>query len=228
MATQQNTHSQKSANFLENLVEIEPDYGSMIRATKQEITTYTVFFDEPIGPPSKYRDLIHALYNAQEGDQFLFLINSVGGSLAAAQAIIEAMKQSAATVSCMIVGDCHSAASIIMLNCEQIFVTESAWALIHTASYGNEGNSHQMKTTVDFYTVQIKKMLRATYAGFLTDEEFLDVEKGVEILLDHKEITRRLNARNEYRANGSKAKPKPKVAAPRKKKTEPATEMLTG
>lgn len=204
------------------MLSMEPDNGSMIRQTKQEVNTFTVFLDEPIDAPSKYRDLIHALYNAQEGDQFVFLINSIGGNLSAAQAIIEAMKQSPATVSCVLVGDCHSAASIIMLNCEQVFVTESAWALIHTASYGNEGNSHQMKTQVDFYTVQIKKMLRQTYAGFLTDAEFDDVEKGVELLFDHKEITRRLKLRNELR----NAKAAPKIPKTRKPKV-PKQEMLT-
>lgn len=182
--------------------------GDMIRQTKTEVNTFTVFFDEPIGDPSQYRDLIHAIYNAAEHDQFVFVINSIGGQLSSALAIVEAMKQSAAEISCVLVGECHSAASIIMLNCQQIFVTESAWALIHTASYGNEGNSHQMKTHVDFFTKQIKDLLRKTYDGFLTPEEFEDVHKGVELLFDHKEITRRLNLRNELRANATKERPK--------------------
>lgn len=223
MTKTQNMQSSKSANFIEGLMLAqEPDNGSMIRCIKQEICQYTVSLDEPIGEPAKYRELIHMLYNAQEGDQVVFLINSVGGSLSAAQAIIEAIKQSQATVSCVLVGDCHSAASIIMLNCENVYVTESAWALIHTASYGNEGNSHQMKTQVDFYTVQIKKMLRQTYAGFLTDEEFADLEKGVELLFDHKEITRRLKLRNELRNKPAEPKARRKPA-----KKVPAKEMLT-
>jgi len=196
------------ANETEQIIELiqQENFSSMIKTHKQPVSVHTVFFDEDIGPALKYRELIHLLYSAEEFDQFIFVINSSGGDLDGALSIIEAIKASNATVRAIITGKCHSAASIITLNCDEVMVTESAHSLIHTASYGAYGSTGQVKSNVDFSTKQIKQILENTYGGFLTPMEILDVHKGVEFWFDAKEIKKRLENKNKFLQLGGNSK----------------------
>ena len=187
-------------NETEQIIELiqQENFSSMIKTHKQPVSVHTVFFDEDIGAPSTYRELIHLLYLAEEFDQFIFIINSSGGDLDGALSIIEACKATNANVRAIITGKCHSAASIIALNCNNVMVTESAHSLIHTASYGAYGSTGQVKSNVDFSTKQIKQILENTYGGFLTPTEILDVHKGVEFWFDAKEIKKRLENKSKF------------------------------
>jgi ATP-dependent protease ClpP protease subunit len=187
-------------NDTEQIIELiqQDSMPSMIKTHKQAVAVHTVFFDEDIGPASKYRELIHLLYSAEEFDQFVFVVNSSGGDLDGALSIIEGIKASNATVRAIITGKCHSAASIISLNCDDVMVTGSAHMLVHTASYGAYGSTGQVKSNVDFSTKQIKQILENTYGGFLTPAEIIDVHKGVEFWFDNKEIAKRLLSKVKF------------------------------
>jgi ATP-dependent protease ClpP protease subunit len=198
-------------NDIEQIIELIPQDSnqSMIKTHRQQVSAHTVFFDQNIGEPSKYRELIHLLYLAEEFDQFVFVINSSGGDLDGALSIIEGIKATNAKIRAIITGKCHSAASIIALNCDQVMVTDAAHMLVHTASYGAYGSTGQIKSNVDFSTKQIKHILEHTYAGFLTPAEISDVHKGVEFWFDAKEIEKRLQSKNKFLE--AAAKPKTKV-----------------
>lgn len=190
----------------------QPQQG-MMRTQKQEVKLHTVFFDEEIGPPKKYRDLIHQLFQAESHDQFIFMMNSPGGYLTTALAIIEALKATDAMVRAVIIGECHSAASIIAFNCHNIVVTDSAHSLIHTATYGTEGQTGNIKAHVDFSTKHIKNLIENTYAGFMTADELSDLNKGLEFWFDSKDLEKRLKNRMKYldEKNSKKIKIKAKA-----------------
>lgn len=202
-------------NDNEQIIELiqQDSFPSMIKTHKQQVSAHTVFFDEDIGVPSKYRELIHLLYLAEEFDQFVFVINSSGGDLDGALSIIEGIKATNANVRAIVTGKCHSAASIIALNCDQVMVTDAAHMLVHTASYGAYGSTGQIKSNVDFSTKQIKHILENTYNGFLTPVEITDVHKGVEFWFDAKEIEKRLQSKHKHLESlvKIKTKVKPKV-----------------
>jgi len=185
----------------------------MLRTQKQEVKLHTVFFDEPIGAPKKYRDLIHQLFQADQHDQFIFLMNSPGGYLTTALAIIEAVKASEASVRAVIMGECHSAASIIALNCHNIVITDSAHSLVHTAQYGTEGQTGNVRAHVDFSTKHIKGIIEDTYSGFMTPDEISDLHKGLEFWFDSKQLNKRLNDRMKYLELKYEKKPKTKKIA---------------
>lgn len=199
-------------------IEPPPQIGSFIKTIKQEMSSHQVFFDEDIGEPSKYRELINALYMADEQDEFNFFINSNGGSLDACMAIVEGIKSSPAFVRAIINGTAHSAASIIALSCGEVIVTESASMMIHTASYGTGGSTHNVKSHTDFSTIHINKILDKIYTGFLTAEELSEVKKGVEMWFFADDIVQRLKNRQAHLealktepAKVVKAKPKKAV-----------------
>lgn len=169
--------------------------GNFIKTQRVECKSHHVFFDQEIGDPAQYRELIHMLYCADDIDRFTFFMNSEGGQLYAAQAIIEAMKQTPATIHGVIVGQCHSAASLILLNCDAITVTESAEMMVHSASYGAVGSTHGIKRQANFFADQWHKVEVQTYKHFLTDQEIADVGKGLEFWLNADQIKTRLKRR---------------------------------
>ena len=187
----------KTRNDASNLLELlsidQPEMSSgMIKTQKQEMYVHQVFLDEDIGPPSKYRDLISMLYSSSEMDTFNLMINSGGGDATAACSIIEAIQCTEAHVRAVILGDCHSAASMIALNCDEVIVLESSAMMVHGASFGTSGNTHLVKGHVDFSAKVINKLLDRTYRNFLTPSELDDVKKGQELWLDSDEIQVRL------------------------------------
>lgn len=209
-------------------VEPQPQIGSFIKTVRQEMANHQVFFDEDIGDPSKYRDLINALYMANEQDEFNFFINSNGGNLDSCMAIVEGIKSSPAFVRAILIGTAHSAASIIALSCNEVTVTQSASMMIHTASYGTGGSTHNVKSHTDFSTVFINKILDSIYTGFLTTEELTEVKKGVEMWLSADDIVARLKHKKGHwdalktikAAEATKATTKPRKApkaVPKKK-----------
>ena len=178
--------------------EMQQQHSPMIKSQKQEITQYQVFIDEEIGEPKKYRDLISSLYAAGPHDIFNIMICSIGGNLSTTMAIIEAIKQSDATVVGVINGECFSAATFLALSCDHIIVTDHAHFMCHTANYGTGGNTSMVQKHVDFSTKYIHKLLDSIYEGFLTDVEMKEIKMGVELWFDAIQIRKRLQLREKY------------------------------
>ena len=185
---------------INDLLELEPQEmsSSYIKSVRQDVFSHQVSFDKQIGEPHLYRELINLLYMADESTEFNFLFNTPGGSLSAGMAIIEAIKGSEALVRGIVTGECHSCGSLLLLNCHEIIVTDSAHMLVHTANGGYGGNTHMVQGHADFSTKMINKLLDNTYAGFLTPKELEDVKRGIEYWFDADEIRERLKNRFEY------------------------------
>jgi ATP-dependent protease ClpP protease subunit len=154
-----------------------------------------------------------------ENDQVNLLINSSGGYLSTAIAIIEGIKASDAMVRAIIVGECHSAASMIALNCHEIVVTDSAHMMTHTASYGTGGMTQNVKSHSDFSTGFINKIIDSTYSGFMQNDEIIELKKGVEFWFDADQIRTRLESRLEYLKKKTEVEKKLQVKKSRQKKT---------
>lgn len=159
---------------------------------------YDVFLDDDIEDPSNYRELLAVLFNADEEDTINLVLNSNGGHLDTALAIVEGLKITNAKVTAVIIGACHSAASIISMYCHQVVVLDSAYSMVHTASFGSAGNTNNVKAHTEFTVRQVEKLLNDTYEGFLTKEELARVKAGVELWFDAEEIRKRMESRIKF------------------------------
>ena len=179
-----------TTNLLNNLTN-----NVHINAVTASVTTHEVFLDMDIEDPHKYRNLISLLINSPATDRIHLYINSNGGNLDTAIAIINAMMVCQAEITGFIMGACHSAASIISMYCHNIHVFETAYMMIHTASFGNFGNTSTVKTQTDFTVQQVEKLLDDAYKGFLDKKELTEVKQGLELWYDSEEIRKRLKKR---------------------------------
>lgn len=166
-----------------------------INPIQTSITTHEVFLDMDIDDPHKYRNLISLLINAPATDKIHLYINSNGGNLDTAIAIINAMLVCQAEITGFIMGACHSAASIMSMYCHSVHVFETAYMMIHTASFGNFGNTTTVKAQTDFTVSQVEKLLDDAYNGFLSKDEMKEVKQGMELWYDSDEIRKRLKKR---------------------------------
>lgn len=159
---------------------------------------HNVFLDCEIGEPAEYRELITILFEANQGDTVQLYINSDGGHLDSALAIIEGLKNTEAHVAAIIMGACHSAASFIAMYCHEVVVLDSAHTMIHTATFGSVGMTGNVKSHTDFTVRRVEKLINETYRGFLSEDEIVKVKSGMELWFDSEEIRTRMSKRAAY------------------------------
>lgn len=166
-----------------------------ISSVERSYHHHDVFLDSDIEDPAEYRELIALLFNASEDDTINIFINSNGGCLDTALAIVEGLKVTSAQVTAVVIGACHSAASIITMYCHQVAVLDNAYSMVHTASFGSSGNTGNVKAHTEFTVRQVEKLLNDTYEGFLNKEELAKVKSGVELWFDAEDIRQRMESR---------------------------------
>lgn len=158
----------------------------------QTSTCIVIPIDEPVKDTSYYRQVVQAISSTGEGDQIQFEIHSPGGHLSGLIALLTAMCKTDATKVAHINGDAHSAASMLALNCDSIYVSPYASMLVHFVSFGSSGKATDIKSHVNHVHNTSEMLFRETYELFLTEEEIERCIGGFELWLDYEEITRRL------------------------------------
>ena len=190
------TETDKPKGYYEEDEPIEKELG--FSYTESITRTYRFFIDEDVGAPSKYRVLINMLLSASENDTIEIVINSGGGRLDSAVAIISAIMQSQARVVGYVVGDCYSAASMIALACHELYVDEFGTFMVHSASYGVGGAHREVSDRAAFEEGRLNTIYKLIYSGFLTEDEIEKVRCGYTYWMQTKEVRERLEKRDAY------------------------------
>lgn len=162
------------------------------------ISQVNICLDEAIVEPKYYRAVISELQTLGEHDTVNVTFATNGGSAAGMVCLIEAFRNTSATVSGAIIGDCHSAGSILAMNCDQIYVAPYASMMIHNISYGYEGKDADVMGMVSHTSAWSKKLIKETYEGFLSESEIIEVLSGKELWLDSDQIKERFEKRQKY------------------------------
>lgn len=191
-----------------------------INTTPNVVNHYDVFIDSEITGPENYRELIALLFNANDGDSINLFINSEGGHLDTAMAIIEGLKNTQAHVVAVLVGACHSAASFISMYAHEVAVLDSAYSMVHTATFGSVGFTGNVKAHTDFTVRMVEKLINETYEGFLSKDELVKVKSGVELWFDADEIKERIKSRIKHLQTAEKKRARAEAAALKKELEE--------
>lgn len=161
--------------------------------TSQQVSTcLTVPIDEPVQEPQYYRQVVQAIGSLGEGDVIRFMINTPGGDLQGLTALLAAKDSTEAISIACIEGWCHSAGSMLALNCDSVQVSPYATMLCHYVSYGAIGKAADIRSLVKHTDEVCEKLFRDTYKHFLTEEEIQQCINGLELWLGFEEINHRL------------------------------------
>lgn len=163
--------------------------------------SYDIFLDESVSSPEYYRSVITALNKANEGDKVNIFINSGGGLVSTATAIIHAMDRCSAKIVAHLVGDCCSAATMIALHADMWEISENVTFMVHTCSFGVFNSAEKIKDQHDFVQKQNRETMYREYTGLLTDEEIERCLDGKEFWFGATELTERLQRFAEHRQN---------------------------
>lgn len=180
------------------------DGSDKIHTSTIEVRSHAIFIDDEIGDPSEYRDVIHTLYTCEPNDDVTIVINSTGGRVDTALAIIEAMQGCRGDVTAAVIGAAYSAASMIACAAPECYITDSAEFMLHTAHYGSVGTVPNVKNQTEFVTRQVNRVLEKLYKGFLTDKEIEALRTGTEFWFDSTEAAKRMQRRSKHMAKGMK------------------------
>ena len=174
------------------------DMSNRLLRKEMTSTLYEYYLVDDIGEASDYIELCDVLRSASPNDEILIRINSGGGSLATANMVVNAIRESQAHVHGFIESTCASAATLIYLACHSYSLSEDADMMIHTSSSLYGGKEHEQHSYVTFSRKKIHKMVRDRYAGFLTEKEIENVLNGQDYYFDSEEIAERLENYTEF------------------------------
>lgn len=156
--------------------------------------------DSGITEIDNHIEQIEAIRHAEPNDVIVvFLSSCPGGYLSTTQSFINAIVSTDAHVIGVLEGENASAATIIAMQCHELVVTPYSSMMIHSAHGGAVGTTANTERNAVFSAKWIDKLFRDVYKDFLTEEEFIDVNKGLNIYLNDDEISERLKKREEIR-----------------------------
>lgn len=218
--TQKGTPKQKSRSDYDDDEDFErANYRGGLYYKRSNAVNFTYYLDSSIAAPSNYQSLLHCLNDMQECDSLDIYLNSGGGRLDTAMAIITGINNTEGNVTVISNGMAASAAGIILLQSPNIVITPISQMMCHNASYGTYGKAGEIESNTTFSKKYIDRLLDDTYSGFMTEDEIKDLKKGVDFYFDSEEIIERLGKRDvwqkeqEAKAESEKKTPKPKPAS---------------
>lgn len=150
----------------------------------------TVFLNDEIHEPGAYNELCYTLENTA-ADSVRLYINNGGGQLDATLSISASMKRCGCEITGVLSGTIASAATMIALQCDKLEVAEHTAFMIHSASGGTSGKSHETKTYMEFNDKNLKEVFNTVYKGFLTESEIRKVLDGKDMWMGKDEVVER-------------------------------------
>jgi ATP-dependent protease ClpP protease subunit len=147
------------------------DSGFVTQLTNGTKKKYICNIDYFVGRAEPYFNIVHFLYNAEEGDEVVFNIYSYGGSVETGCMIINAIKNTRATVITRALGICASIAAMIW-SCGHVReVSDNAVIMYHMPSgmvYGKTADNEEESRHIQEYFAEF---MRSVTKGLLTPEE---------------------------------------------------------
>jgi ATP-dependent protease ClpP protease subunit len=163
-----------------------------IQPTDLTTKRYDVYLNYLISNPHHYFEFLEILRSAGEEDEIHIHLNNNGGYVDTAMQIINSMRESKAKIVTCLEGACHSAASLILLNGDEIKVSEHGSMLCHYYSGGVRGKGSEIESQVEFDKDYYKSFFRKVYANFLTKKEIEELVGGKDFWFSSEDVLKRI------------------------------------
>lgn len=169
-------------------------------AVKQTVhNEYTVRIAREISEPDDFDDELNLLAFAGSEDTIKLLVVSPGGFLTTCNLITKGLRETKAHTIGYIGSSCASAATAIILACDEWEIDEQSSFMIHTASLGVIGKAPEIEVELAHRLRLVRRWVESTYRGFLTDDEIENVIAGRDYYFEGEELAKRLMAYADYR-----------------------------
>lgn len=139
----------------------------------------------PIEKISDYKDLLHYLKDAGPEDKLYLKVNSPGGDVSVGQMIVDALLETEAHTTAIIVFPSASMASIIALSCHSLVMKPNTFLMFHTYSTFECGKSNEVLSSTKHFDLSLKGMFDSRVKPFLTQKEINRMHAGEDIYIRH-------------------------------------------
>ena len=172
-----------------------------IHAIPKQGFHYIVSITDDFDEPKYYDEVVALLSTASEEDTITFNINSNGGYVSSLAMLLTWKSMCKAYQIHVLSGNASSAASAFFLsNADEYVVSDMASMMIHEYQTSNGGSNSNVIKQATHTAKENEKFIRSCYEYFLTEAEIEDTLKGVEHYLSADEIRKRLQKREEIKA----------------------------
>ena len=154
---------------------------------KNIITAYLL---EEVYSPSAYAELCYTLEHT-DAEQVVIVINNDGGELASTLSIVDSMSRCTCEIVGRLSGTVASAGTMLALACDKLEVAPHTSFMIHSASGGTSGKTHETKAYMEFNDKSTREIFNTVYKGFLTEGEIKKVLDGKDMWMGKDEILER-------------------------------------
>ena len=183
-------------NILEQLFKNTEKQNDRV-VTKHAISIHEFYLVGEIESAEEYVQWFDTIRHAGQNDIVKIYINSGGGDLFTAIQFMRVLSETEATVIISVEGVCASAATMIMLAGDNFEVSPHSVFMFHNYSSGVIGKGGEMFDQLQYERVWSEKLLRETYAEFLTEKEITSILDNKDIWMDGDEVVKRLKKKVE-------------------------------
>lgn len=166
-----------------------------------------------------FLDLIDTLYQGKPNENIYIHLNTPGGRLDITMQILNAIKNSEATVVGIADGQVMSAGSIILFACPNISIMPYSYLMMHDGSEGLGGKMNENIKQAMFTQAILKKIYMDVYVPFFSEAEVMAILEGKDMWVSAEEMMQRVQNIVD-KANAVEAAPQ------RKKKGKNAEEQI--
>ena len=161
-------------------------------ALKANAYLYEFYLSGSVMEPSEYIEWYHIIRNATEYDTVKIYLNSCGGNLDTALQFRRVLTETEANTVCSVEGSCMSAATMIMLACDSVEVSEHSLFMFHNYSGGTGGKGGEMHDQILFEREWSRRFLHDIYKWFFSEAEVDSMLGNRDIWMHGEEVLDRM------------------------------------
>lgn len=143
----------------------------------------------------QFDEIVYALDNASEGDEFTLNLTTPGGSLQSVIPLLNSINNTAAHVHVHAESDVASAGTFILMCAHSVSMNDYVEVMFHNVSFGAGGAGYKVERQVEHVLKSSKRILRDMYRHFLTEDEINRLLTGTDFYMDREEFLERYQNR---------------------------------
>lgn len=193
MTKQKSQIRAESIDDLEDALEGGGAPPLQVFTTSKVSNEYSIYLSNAVVEPSAYDEVCHLLRQVGENDQVKLYLNTPGGALISGLALIQAMRDSKATITTILNPQAFSMGALIFLAGDQKVAPPNSLLMFHHYSGGLSGKGNEQVLELSATNAWFEEAMHNTCTPFLTKKEIRDVLQGKDLWLGSAEINKRLH-----------------------------------
>lgn len=143
----------------------------------------TIYLSKSIGTPAGYDELCHMFRSLSEGDTVRLYLNTTGGNVAAGLAMIEAMRDSQATITTILNPEAFSMGALLFLAGDDFEFPPNGRLMLHNYSSGSMGKGNEQMAEVQSSIKWFEQVMTDTCYPFISKAEIHAIIEGRDLWL---------------------------------------------